>query len=402
VTTNVPKPTFGPNGFIAPTEADIFGGVFADINAAFGGNLNPDPDTPQGQLATSETAVVGFCNDTFLYYTNQVDPAYAEGRMQDAIGRIYFLERNPAEPTVVQANCSGAQGTIIPVGATAKSADGNTYICTSDGTIPAGGVVTLPFECLTPGPIVCPPNSLTTIYRAIPGWDTITNPAEGILGRYVESRAEFEGRREASVALNALGTLPAIRATVLNVPNVLDAYVTENPTNAPVTRGGVTLAANSLYVAVAGGATAAVAKAIWSKKMPGCAYNGTTTVTVVDDNSGYNLPYPTYSVSFTIATPTAVKFEVSIASSIYVPADATALIQNAIIAAFGGNDGGPRAKIGSLILASRYYACVALLGPWAQIVSIKVGTTTATLDDVLMNIDQAPTISAGDITVVEV
>ncbi|TIR78119.1 MAG: hypothetical protein E5X19_32455, partial [Mesorhizobium sp.] len=76
-----------------------------DINGAFGGVLNPALNTPQGQLASSETAVIDEVNSTFLYFTNQVDPAYATGRMQDAIARIYFIERNPAQPTVVQALC---------------------------------------------------------------------------------------------------------------------------------------------------------------------------------------------------------------------------------------------------------------------------------------------------------
>ncbi len=60
-----------------------------------------------------------------------------------------------------------------------------------------------------------------------------------------------------------------------------------------------------------------------------------------------------------------------------VPADAATLIQNAIIAAFAGSDGGQRARIGSTILASRYIAPVSLLG-WAQIVSLLVGSANVT------------------------
>ncbi len=56
--------------------------------------------------------------------------------MQDAIARIYFLERNPAEPTTVQALCTGLAGVEIPVGALAVAEDGNQYICTQAGTIP--------------------------------------------------------------------------------------------------------------------------------------------------------------------------------------------------------------------------------------------------------------------------
>lgn len=397
--TNVPKPTFGPNGFIAPAESVIRAGVFADMNDAFGGDLNPAPDTPQGQLSASLTAVIGFCNDTFLNITNQVDPSYADGRMQDAIARIYFLERNPAEPTVVTATCAGASGTIIPVGALARAADGNTYVCQAEGTIPPGGSIDLPFAGVTPGPIPCVPGALSTIYRAIPGWDSITNAADGVLGRNVESRAEFEARRAASVALNALGVLPAIRATVLNVPNVLDVYATENPTAAPVVIGGVTVAAHALFVSVSGGASADIAKAIWRKKMPGCNMTGTTTVIVTDDNSGYQIPYPTYTIKFTIAAPTPVLFEVTMADSVSVPADVEDLVRAAVITAFSGSDGGSRARIGATIYASRFYAPVANLGAWAQLISIKIGTVSATLDELLLDIDEVPTINASDITV---
>lgn len=397
--TNIPRPSFGPNGFVLPPESAIVDGVFADIDQAFGGGLNPAPETPQGQLAVSLAAAIGYSNSLFAWLANQFDPSYAVGRFQDAIGRIYFLERNPAEPTVVAATCTGAPGTVIPIGALAKAADGNTYASTATATIGAGGTVTIDFACLVPGPIPCPIGSLSTIYRVVPGWDAITNAADGVLGRNVESPAEFEARRAASVALNAVGILPAIRANVLNVPNVLDAYVTENPTGSPVTVGGVTIAARSLFVSVSGGDDAAIGEAIWRKKPPGCGYTGTTTVTVTDSNSGYSIPYPTYDVTFTIAAPTAVKFAVQIANSPGVPSTAAAQIQAAIVAAFAGVDGGPRAKIGATLFASRFYAPVAALGPWAQIVSIKLGTVTATLDDVTLNIDEVPTVALTDIAV---
>lgn len=371
--TNVPKPTFGDTGFTAPVASLIKAGVFADINAAFGGNLDPADETPEGQLTVSETAIIQFVYDLFIQYTNLADPAFSSGRMQDALARLYFLERNPAEPTTVQALCTGAIGVTIPTGALAKAADGNNYVCTAGGIIGPGSVVTLPFACVTSGPIACPANSLNQIYRAIPGWDTINNIAEGVIGRNVESPAEFEQRRKDSVALNAVGVLPAIRAVVLNVLNVLDAYVTENDTNAPTTIGTVTIAANSLYVSVAGGAPPDVALAIWKKKNPGCAYTGTTTVVVSDSNSGYTTP-PTYNVKFTVAAPMPVQFVVELQNSSGVPANATSLIQAAIILAFAGADGGSRAQIGSKIFASRFYGNVARLGAWAQIVSIKIGS----------------------------
>ncbi|HEX2753711.1 MAG TPA: baseplate J/gp47 family protein [Alphaproteobacteria bacterium] len=375
VSTSVPQPTFGPAGFIVPATTDVLNGVIQDINGAFGGNLNPALDTPQGQLASSEAAVIDDVNQAFLYLTQQFDPAYSSGRYQDGIGRIYFIERNPAQPTVVQAVCTGLAGVVIPAGSIALAADGNQYISTQDGTIPVGGSITLSFECAVVGPIACPAGSLNQVYRSIPGWDSINNIADGVMGNNVESRAAFEARRSASVAVNSIGSLPSVLGAVLTVPNVIDAYVTENNTNSIQTIGGVSLYANSLYVAVVGGQSDQVARAIWTRKAPGCAYTGNTTVTVLDTSPQYSPPYPAYSVVFQIPNPLPILFSVNIANSSLVPADAATQIQNAIVSAFSGGDGRSRAKIGALLFASRFYSAVQVLGPWAQIVSLKVGST---------------------------
>lgn len=378
--TDVPSVTFGPNGFVIPTEAEILVGVMEDMNAAFGGGLNPSLETPQGQLATTQTAIIGNTNATFLYYTQQVDPAYATGRMQDAIARIYFLERKPAEATVVQVTCNGLDGVPIPVGALAQAEDGNVYSCTQAGTIgdTSPGVVVLPFACNTVGPITCPESSLDQIYQAIPGWDSVTNAADGVVGRDTETRAEFEARRAASVALNSRGTINAIRAAVLNVAGVLDAYVTQNDTASPVVVNDFTLGPNSIYVAVVGGEATDVATAIWSKKPPGCAYNGNTTVTIYDTD-GYAPPYPAYAVTYETPAPLAILFKVIIADSAQVPSDAVAQVQQAIVNAFAGVDGLARASIGRVLYASRFIFPVAALGAWAQVVSLQVGSVNTAL-----------------------
>jgi hypothetical protein len=397
--TSVPAPTFGPTGFIAPADSAILAGVQADLNAAFGGDLNPALSTPQGQLASSNAAIISAAYALFLFYSTQSDPAFAQGRMQDGIARIYFLARNPAQPTVVQALCTGLVGTPIPTGALAKAADGNTYVCTAGGTIPGSGNITLPFACLVTGPIVCPAGALNTIYRTVPGWDSIGNIAPGVVGNAVESPAAFEQRRGLSVALNSRNTTSAILAVVLAVPNVLDAYVVDNPTGMTTIISGVPLAPHSVYVAAAGGAAQAVANAIWSKKPPGCAYNGNTTLTVVDTNSGYSLPYPSYSVTYQTPTPLTIFFAVSIANIAAVPSTATAQIQAAILAAFSGADGGVRARIGATIFASRFYAGIALLGAWAEIVSLQIGTVSGNANTVTVDIDQVPVTAADNITV---
>jgi hypothetical protein len=373
----VPQPTFGPNGFIIPAEPDVLVAVKGEINAAFGNQLNMADETPQGQIAVSQAAAVGNANDAFLFLSQQMDPAYNVGRYQDGIARIYFIERFPARPTVVTVTCIGAAGVVIPVNAMVLASDGTQYIATDGGTIPASGTIDLQFECVNTGPIACPAGSIQTIYQAVNGWDQVLNAADGVIGRDTETRAEFEDRRRLSVAANAQGSLPSVLGAVLSVANVLDAYVTENVGTTPLLIKGYTLNPNSIYVAAVGGADADVAKAMWSKKSPGCGYNGNTLVTVEDTNSAYNPPYPSYDVRFERPAAVTVTFLVSLASNQSVPADATTQIQNAIVAAFAGADGGPRARIGDTLFASRFYAPVALLGSWAQIITIKLGCSNA-------------------------
>ena len=110
-TSSVPVIQWTPTGLVLPTEAAILAGVQADMNAAFGGNLNPALQTPQGQIASSETAIIADKNAAIAQLVDQVDPDNATGFMQDAIARIYFLNRNPGLPTTVQVTCVGDLGT---------------------------------------------------------------------------------------------------------------------------------------------------------------------------------------------------------------------------------------------------------------------------------------------------
>lgn len=375
--SSVPQPVLGPTGFIVPPEPAVLAGVQADWNAALGGNVNQALSTPQGQLATSESAIIGDGNGQLLAIQNNVDPAYSQGRWQDAIGRIYFLSRNPAQPTVTDASgavCLGENGVYINAGATAQDNNGNTYVCTAGGTIVNGSVV-LPFACTVSGPIVLGANQLTNIYSTIPGWDSITNPDAGITGSAVETAADFEFRRANSVAANSLSTNDAVLGAVLSVTDVLDAYVIDNPTNSPATIGGVSIGANTLYVCAAGGSSQAIANAIWTKKPPGIPTQGGTTETVYDSNAGYDLPYPSYSISYQIPTSLTIFFLVQIKNSALVPSNALTLIQASLQVAFTGSDGGTRARIGSTLFAGRYYTGIVNLGPWAQVLAITLGNT---------------------------
>ena len=415
--TNVPTPTFAPTGLVIPQEAAILAGVQEDFNAAFGGNLNPGLNTPQGQLCSSIAACIANANTVFATFVNQIDPDTSTGFMQDAIARIYFLNRNPAVPTTVNLLCAGVFGTIIGVGALAQDTSGNVYSCTQAGAIPVGGSITLPFANVVAGPTPCPANTVTTIYQSINGWESVNNANPGTIGSNVETPAAFEYRREQSVGLNAQGSIPAVYAKCFEVPDVIDVFVTQNNTGAVIS-GAINgnpnstsypVAAHSLYVAVTGGEAQEVANAIWAAANVGAAYQtaaggaGATLVTeTVVDPSGYNVPQPSYTVKFINPASTPIYFAVTLASSTLLPSNITTLVQQAVIAQFTGqSQGSLRERIGAQILASRYFGPVQAIGPEVSILTITIGFNSSVGDASLqMGIDQEPTISAGNIAVI--
>jgi len=384
MTTNVPQIQWTATGIVVPSEAAVLAGVQEDFNAAFGGNLNPALNTPQGQLCTSLAAVISNCYALFTQLVNGVDPDLNSGFMQDVIGRIYFLNRMGGTPTVVSCTCVGLAGASIPTGdpthPQAQDTAGNLYYCVQGAVIPVGGSITLSFANVVDGPVPCPASTLTQIYQAVPGWDSISNPGDGVAGTNIETAEAFEFRRENSVAANAHGSADAIYGAVIDLTGVTDAYVYENVTDDPILVGSTlyTLLPHSVYVGVIGGVPQDIANAIWTKKDLGCNMNGNTTETVVDTN--YSFPQPSYTITFNNCAENPVSFSltVNIVNSSALPSTIVADVTAACFAQFNGtNNSGQRVRIGSLFLAAQFYGPVANCeGPSipVQVLSIYIGS----------------------------
>lgn len=400
--SNVPALTITANGVSVPQAVDVRAGILADDNAAFGGDLDiVTPSTPQAYQADNLTENITTANAAIAYTVSQFDPATAEGRYQDALGRIYFLQRKGATASAVQALVTGQPGVTMPAGQLARDTAGLLWVSSGAITFGAGGTATAQFTCQTLGPVTLGIGELTQIAQTYPGWDAITNTGAAVPGTATETRQAFEERRAASVAKNAHGSVAAIFGNVADVDGVLDVFAVDNDRDVVFPYGATDypLVPHSIYIAVVGGTDEAVAQAIWEKKDGGCSYNGNTTVQV-SDTSSYVFPYPTYNVKFQRPAALPVKFAVELAANLNLPTNIVALVRAAIINAFEGGDGGQRARIGLSIYASRYYAPVAAVSPYVLIRSIKVGATApAAADSLAVGIDQSPTITAADITV---
>jgi len=397
--SSVPNIQFTDSGLVLPQESDILDGCFTDINAAFGNQLSTNLETPQGQLASSWTTIIADKNDSFAQFVSLVDPATSSGIMQDAIAKLYFLERLPPLPTIVNVNCIGVSGTVIPANSQITDIDGNFYYAVDGGVIGSGGNVTLEFANFENGAIPCAINSVK-IYQAVAGLDRVENVAAGTLGRDAETPQAFEYRRKLSVFQNANGSVGAIFSNVLAVANVSDAIVINNPRSTSLSYGSTNyvLAPNSVYVGVVGGDDDLIGRAILQKLNLGCGMNGNTTVSVPD--TSYSSPQPTYDITFNRPTDTRLRIAVQIQNSALLPTGITQSVKDAVLAAFNGTNG-QRARIGGTVLASNFYFAISSVGANVFILSVLVakGTQSPIFNSISFGIDENPTLDESDILV---
>lgn len=392
MSSHVPPVRFTPQGLQIPTETEVLNGVLADFNDAFGGSLNLNLETPQGQLASSLAAVIADKNNVIAELVNQIHPEYGEGVMQDAIAQIYFLQRKHATDSAVVCEFVGLPGTQIPQGFIVQDAAGNQWALQQEIGIPIGGKVN--GTLIAAGQIEAHAHSVNVVYQALVGLDRVDNPHPAVPGRAEESRAEFAERRRRSVAINAHGTPQAVYANVFALDGVRDVYVIDNPKGQNVQAGATnyTLKPHSIYVAAVGGDDTAVAEAVLRYAGSGCDFNGNTEITVYDHS--YNDPKPAYQVAFMRPVELSVYFRIKIERGSFVGAETA--IKQAVINAFKG-------RIGANLYAIGYVAPVVKAVPNVHVLDVEIGLSAGSMgNSVSVGIDQTPVVRAENIEVVSV
>lgn len=401
--TAVPNIVISDTGIETPQTEEVLQGVLADFNKAFGGNLNiENVASPQYVLASEIAQAITLQNAGMAYTLAQFDPNTAVGRFQDAIGRIYFIERKPGTPTVVECTITGIPGYTFDAGSMqAQDDNGNIYVNIDNVVINPLGTATAEFRCTEVGSIPCPAGSLSTIYVTLDGWDAITNESAGDPGNDVESRAQFEARRFSIVAKNGQSSLAALYGAIRSIDGVTDCYVAENSTNDVIYVGAtnVALTAHSIYVCVVGGDANDIGLAILQNKTVGAGTNGSSSVSVRDPVLGDSSPIYTYQYQRPSFVP--ILFRVEISQSETLPTGIDAMVKRAIVTRFDEELASDKLGIGDVIYASRFIGAVTAIDDSIDVIDVTVGVTSGTwLNFVTMGIDQMPTIEESNITLV--
>ncbi len=135
-------------------------------------------------------------------------------------------------------------------------------------------------EASVSGPVLALAGTIDTILTPTAGWDSVTNPLDGVTGRNVETDVELRARRRQSLRIIGAASVDAIRAQILQgVSSVRTVKIYENrlPTPDDEDRPG-----HSFETVIQGGDDDAIALKIWQVKPAGIETFGNTAVIITD------------------------------------------------------------------------------------------------------------------------
>lgn len=388
---------------VRETVRDVFVKAFAANGKPL---LNTAPETPQGQLIDSITAMIVQKDSELLHLANMFDPRKSAGIWQDALGMLYFLQRHKAVNSSAMVTCTGLAGTRIYKGAMIQStADGTQWEAVSGGVIPSGEPALLEFACTTPGPVSAPPGTLDRIITTIDGWDTVNNENAATVGMEAESQDAFEIRRFKSVALNSTSSIDSAYSRLATLDGVIAVCVRQNRTDTSMRIDKVTIRPHSVYVCVLGGSDNDIAEALYKTISAGCDYTGTVKIEYKD-----TLTKAKDIIRFNRPAESAMMVVVTVRRSNSLAPDAEEIIKDVIYNNFYGTAAAQkysvrpvsRVVMGDDLYASRFTGPLTAAGI-NELITVKIGYKSGGIaqlrDSMAIPINVAPSLTREDIKI---
>lgn len=216
-------------GVIVADTSTVLQQVQTEWQNALGADLIVTPDTPQGVMISAETLARSNVINNNAALANQINPNIAGGVFLDAIWALTGGQRSQQTSTLVQACVlTGVAGTFIPAGVQAKTGAGDIFISNSDVTLNSSGTGTTAFSAAQAGPVTCGAGDLTIIFSGVIGWETITNPDDGILGTNTQSDQSARAARLNTLAFQGLSLPEAITSALYATTGVISLSFREN------------------------------------------------------------------------------------------------------------------------------------------------------------------------------
>lgn len=409
-------PAFGllSTGYVKKLTSDFELDLQTALRAEVDPNLDLSPTEPMGQATGIFADALAQADERIEAIYNGYNPNDAEGLQLDNVCSITGTKRRAATKSRVVLTCNLNASSTIPVGTQANvlGQPANLWQLIGFGTSTTkftrsalvsttAGNYSAVFEAVSTGPTVANAGTLTVITAGtVTGLNSITNPNDAVLGTDVETDAQLRLRREEELQQQGNGTLDAIRAALLEVPGVINAFVFENTTDAFDSAGRPP---HSIEAIIFDGISPAadnnaVAQALWNNKPAGIPYYSATASSGVATDS--------QSVPQTVAFSRAVIVPIYLSYTVHKDTSFDTVNGPAAVKATVAAYAAAKMTLGSLVKAQLFAMVPVIDFPVYGIQGVV--ETTLTLDivpspvgtsDLSMSSRQYPYIQTANITV---
>lgn len=378
-----------PNGFEAKRLADVVQDAREElatiVDPVSGETLQPDftSDDPAMQVVLVPIEALGGAWAAAQLVYQQFDPGAAAGPSLSTLVQLNGLNRLDASPSIAELQISGTPGAIIPAGQLVSDSDNAHRWATQFAvTLDGAGAGTVEARCITFGPVTAMAGTLTSIVTPVPGWSSVTNPADAILGRNVEDDTELRVRRDRSTMAPAASPVESVYSNLANIPGVTYARVRQNNT---LTTDGNGIPAKSVAAVVVGGSDDDIAYALLERTGVVAEWFGNTSLTLYDEQD------EPYVVRWTRPEPLPiyVSLQIQVINPNIFPANGIQQIKDAIVAyaqggapALGIDDGFSQTGFppGAEVIYSRLFTPINYV-PGHRVVSLLIGTAPPPTDE---------------------
>lgn len=325
-----------------------------------------------------------------VYHASYLDTA--TGQALSYLTAITGTIRRPATFSTVVATINVDDGVTIPAGSAANVAGKPTmrYEFTEDFTNSTGSTgnfqVTLTASTVGSS-IFANTGTLTTISTPVSGWNSVTNAADSNPGLDLETDAELRLRQQSELGQQGSSNVNAIRADLLALDTVVDAFVVANPS--PDTVDGIPSKAIEAVVLSnpITGDEQTIAETIFRSKPAGIQAFG-PTLRLVEDDQGIE-----YTIGFTRPADVEIYFDIDVlVDAAFYPGDQA--IVDAVLAT------STQFLIGDDVIRTRFFPGLFEISGIVDVVTLAIGSTASTSENnVTINNRQRSTFDSSRITI---
>ena len=290
------------NGLATQDLNEIIEDLTNKFKSIYGDDVNLDQNSPDGQWINILAQEKKDTLDLITTIYNNFDVDSVVGLPQQVLYKLNGLKLKTYTYSYCYVDVTVSSGVTLQgldenlevedaTGFTVSDSNGNNWILTETTSLQAG-THTLNFRSQNVGNYTALANTINIMSSIVAGVVSVNNEANNyITGNVGESSAEFRERRHLAMAVGSRGFDESIASQLYDLPNVTQAKVYDNRTNA--TKDGIP--PHTVWVIVEGGTSEEIGKVIYANIPPGIPMKGEEVAEVEKINGdivtvNYDLP----------------------------------------------------------------------------------------------------------------